>query len=375
MIHLHPIIHRDVLCIAFRGKLAGAAFTFINQLQDRKYSATHGCYYVPHSAQRLQEVIDTLGTIGDVDSSEWLVESFLPRDPAMMKPWVVMPAVYRETLIKMRYSEATIINYAAQFTLFLGFICPKTAEEISDDDIHRYLVYLAATRNVSIATQNQAINSIKFYLEQVRNGERKVYYVDRPRKEFKLPTVLSAEETQRLFGQIQNIKHRCIVLLLYSAGLRMSELLALRWQDLDADRGIIYVRNAKGKKDRVTLLSRVAYTYLMQYRELHQPEQWVFEGPDQHPYSARSVNNIIKRAAARAGVSKQVSAHTLRHSFATHMLEGGTDLRYIQTLLGHENSKTTERYTHVTKKGFENLISPLDAMASRVILQIDNKGI
>jgi integrase/recombinase XerD len=375
MIQLKPLMHRDELCIAVIGKLAGQAYFLIKTFPGRMYSATHSCYYILYTASRLRELIGQLKEVTQLDISGWSDDTFLPRDPSLFKPFVTIPPAYRETLVKLRYSEATVENYLGQFRLFLEFIYPQQAEAISDEDVHRYLVYLAEHRKVAIATQNQAINSIKFYLEHVCKKERKVYYIDRPQKDFKLPTVLSTEEVQKLFSQIKNVKHRCIVFLLYSAGLRMSELLALRWQDFDPDRGVIYVRNGKGKKDRVTLLSQVAHNYLLHYREKYKPQNLVFEGPNQQPYSARSVNNIIQRAASLAGIVKRVSAHTLRHSFATHMLESGTDLRYIQTLLGHENSKTTERYTHVTKKGFENLVSPLDAMAGKAILQINNKGL
>lgn len=375
MIQLKPLLHRDELCIAFVGRITGKSYFIIKNFQGRMYSATHSCYYVVYTADLFRKIIELLKDVTELDISEWSAETLLPRDHAVFRHWVIIPSIYRETLLKLRYSPATIENYLAQFKLFLEFIYPRQAETISEDDVHRYLIYLADHRKVSIATQNQAINSIKFYLERVCKGERKVYYVDRPRKDFKLPSVLSEAEVQRLFVQVKNIKHRCIVFLLYSGGLRISELLSLRWEDLDADRGVIYIRNAKGKKDRITLLSRVALTYLLQYRELYRPETQVFEGQAGQCYSARSVNNIITRAASLAGITKRVSAHTLRHSFATHMLEGGTDLRYIQTLLGHESSKTTERYTHITKKGFENLVSPLDTMAGKIILQLDNKGI
>ena len=164
------------------------------------------------------------------------------------------------------------------------------------------------------------------------------------------------------------------MLLIYSAGLRMSELLGLTWNDLDTSRNVINIRNAKGKKDRITLLSPVAYAYLVQYRNNYKSSFWVFEGALGKPYSARSVNNIIKRAGRKANITKTISAHTLRHSFATHLLESGTDLRYIQTLLGHESSRTTERYAHVTKRGFDRLKSPLDSLFGGDNLE-DNKKI
>jgi site-specific recombinase XerD len=209
--------------------------------------------------------------------------------------------------------------------------------------------YLVNEKKASPSTQNQAINAIKFYLEQVMEGERRVYYTERPRKEWKLPTVLSNDEVRALFYHTDNVKHRAIMFLFYSAGLRMSELLHLKWIDLDPGRKSIYVRYGNGKKDRRTILSPLAYDYLMHYKEIYDTSDWIFEGARGGCYTARSVNNMIKRNARRAGLDKKISAHTLRHSFATHMLEGGADLRYIQALLGHESSKTTERYTQVVQ--------------------------
>lgn len=373
MIYIKPIWHGDTLCISFQGWLEGEAFKLVNTFRGRRYSATHRRYYIPYSADTLQKITEALKSVTDVDTSEWSAVTNLPATKRV-KPWVEIPSLYRETLVKKRYSPATIDNYLAQFRFFLSFIYPTSAENITDEQIHKYLIYLVENRKVSVSTQNQAINSIKFYLEQVKQGERKVYYIDRPFKDWKLPTVLSEDEMQRLLFHTHNVKHRCLLFLLYSAGLRMSELLSLKWEDIDEDRKVIYVRGAKGKKDRITLLSQVAYNYIQHYRDLYKPETWVFEGPDKQPYSARSVNNVVKAATARAGIKKRVSAHTLRHSFATHLLENGTDLRYIQTLLGHESSRTTERYAHVTRKGFERLVSPLDTMASRIILE-ENKGI
>ena len=147
----------------------------------------------------------------------------------------------------------------------------------------------------------------------------------------------------------------------------MSELLKLRPTDLDRDRRLIYVRGAKGKKDRVTLLSAVAINFIHDYIGHIKPKVWLFEDPDGGRYSSTSVNKIIKRSAEKAGIQKRVSAHTLRHSFATHLLEQGTDLRYIQALLGHESSKTTERYAQVTRKGFGNLVSPLDRIEADLV--------
>ena len=292
--------------------------------------------------------------------------------PQGLRDRVDLPQSYRDQLIKCRYSAATCQNYEAQFKAFLSYISPKTAEDFCEEDINGYLLYLVRERKVSHSTQNQAINSIKFYLEQVKKGERKEYYIDRPLKEQKLPTVLSEEEIAALFSRTYYIKHKCMLMLLYAAGLRRSELLKLKPGDIDADRKIVHVRGGKGRKDRVTLFSVRAYECIQEYLELIKPKEWLFESPDGGQYSASSLNAIIKRSAERAGITKRVSAHTLRHSFATHLLEHGADLRYIQNLLGHESSKTTERYTQVTRKGFEGLVSPLDRIGKS---SAGNKGI
>lgn len=352
MIELETVIHRDKPCIAIKGKLSGKAYHTVNLFPGRAYSQTLQCFYIPGTPENLVSLQKLLEPLDEIVVKEDKTQNH--------QQIVVVPADYTDTLIRMRYSEATRDNYVIQFRKFLEHIHPRSIDEIDVDQIHAYLHFLVTTRKVSLSTQNVAINAIKFYLEHVKKGERKVYYTERPRKEMKLPTVLSEQEVKDLFAVTRNVKHKAILFLLYSAGLRMSELLSLTWTDIDTTRSVINVREGKGKKDRITLLSTVANAYLQRYRALYSPRHWVFEGSTGQPYSARSVNNIVKKSARLAKIVKNISAHTLRHSFATHLLESGTDLRYIQSLLGHESSLTTERYTHVTKRGFEKLKSPLD---------------
>lgn len=373
MLTLTPILHRDQLCIAIQGKLSADAFKSVSNFPDRKYSKTHRSYYVRYTKESLAKLHAALLEC-DIVKLEGFQDNYDVTNSGLVKNCVIIPPAYEEKLTRMRYSSATVANYVIQFRKFLEHIYPTPAEEITEKHIHDYLHYLIQTKHVSISTQNQAINSIKFYLEQVMEGERRVYYAERPRKEWKLPTVLSEPEIRALFFHTENVKHRAIMFLLYSAGLRMSELLRLKWTDIDVDRKMIYVRSAKGMKDRVTVLSDIANQYLQFYREQYDPKHWVFEGSPGVQYSPRSVNSIIKRNAFRAGIEKKVSAHTLRHSFATHLLEGGTDLRYIQALLGHESSRTTERYTHVTRRGFDKLRSPLDNLLPPGTLEL-NKDI
>jgi len=166
-------------------------------------------------------------------------------------------------------------------------------------------------------------------------GKRKFYFIDRPKKERKLPVVLSEEEVSRLLSSVDNLKHKCLLMLIYSAGLRISEALRMKRADIDTERMQVHIKGAKGKKDRISLLSEQMLSILKDYYQLYEPKKYVFEGMYGGKYSARSAQEIIKRACAQAGITKKVSLPTLRHTFATHLLEAGTDLRYIQVLLGH----------------------------------------
>ena len=368
-VELYPLVHKGTYNIAIRNCFGESASILTSICPNRKYSRTHRCWYVPYSS----DVLDLIHQKISLFRSVKILASFNVAKNLPTKR-IQLPAGYRECLVRMRYSDSTRITYETQMRHFLEFIHPTPIEEVTRELINEFMTFLVKERRVSISTQNTAINAIKFYLEKVNSGERTIYYTDRPRRNISLPTVLSQEETQRLLWAARNIKHRCIMFLLYSAGLRVSELLHMKWQDIDVDRMIIFIRSGKGRKDRISLLSALALDYVKHYIGLYQPKEWLFEGIKGGQYSSRSINRFIHRYCKAAGISKRVSAHTLRHSFATHLLERGTDLRYIQTLLGHESSRTTERYTHVTKRGFDKLISPLDYLNQELILDT-NKGI
>jgi len=209
---------------------------------------------------------------------------------------------------------------------------------------------------------NQMINSIKFYYEVVLQMPNRFYSIERPRKRETLPKVISLEEVQSIIKNTNNIKHRCIVSLLYSAGLRRSELLNLKLEDIDSKRMVITVKNGKGNKDRLTILSGTVLKDLRQYFLEWKPKIYLFEGKNNEKYSASSVLLIIKNAAKKAGIRKNITPHMLRHSFATHLLENGTDLRYIQVLLGHSSTRTTEIYTQVAINNIKTIKSPIELL-------------
>jgi len=238
----------------------------------------------------------------------------------------------------------------------------RQLNEIRDEEIRDYLLYLNTKRKVSDSYLNQAINSIKFYYEKVLRRPTKEYYLQRPRTSKKLPEVMSMEEVSSILRSVDNIKHRCILYLIYSGGLRLGEVTNLKVTDIDPGRMMIKIRQGKGKKDRYTLLSDKALELLRQYLQEYTPSDWLFQGKEGGKYSDRSVQEIFHKAVRKAGIKKLVTVHTLRHSFATHLLEQGTDIRYIQELLGHGNIKTTLIYSHITRKGISGIKSPLDSM-------------
>jgi len=271
-----------------------------------------------------------------------------------------VPDSYKEKLAVMRYSQSTVNTYCNCFKEFINYHNTKDLNKITQPEIMAYLRFLVEERCVSSSYQNQAINAIKFYYEKVLGGERRVYYVERPRPEKTIPVVLSEKEIKDVIQSIGNLKHKTMIMLTYSGGLRLGELLNLKIRDVDSDRMQLIIRDGKGNKDRVTLLSIKVLEQLRNYFRAYHPKEYLFEGAAGGRYSERSIQQVLKRAVQKVRINKHVTMHTLRHSFATHLLENGTDLRYIQHLLGHSNSKTTEIYTHITTKGFDQIKSPLD---------------
>jgi site-specific recombinase XerD len=267
---------------------------------------------------------------------------------------------YRDLLIQKRYSRNTQKVYMKYFSDFCREFGPKNIDHLSKEKINAYICELIRERNISASQQNQRINAIKFYYEKVLGREKEYYELYRPHKEHKLPKVLSKKEVKRILRSCVNIKHKTILMLIYSAGLRRSELINLKISDIDSERMVINIRGAKGKKDRISLLSENMLILLRNYYKAYRPKEYLFEGQTGGKYSPTSIANILKKAAIKAGIRKTVTPHMLRHSFATHLLEQGTDLRYIQELLGHSSSKTTEIYTHVSKKAIDQIKNPVD---------------
>lgn len=233
------------------------------------------------------------------------------------------------------------------------------------EEVRRYLVYLVEEKVVSRSSHSQAVSALRFLFQNVLRRPQAIRDIPRPKRHKCLPNVLSRQEVDSLLKAVRHPSSRALVMLLYSGGLRVSEVVRLRLEDLDGDRGLLRIRSGKGRKDRYTLLSRRALEAVERHLLFQDRPSgpWLFPGERQGRHlGTRSVQKMVSRAGVRAGIRKRVTPHTLRHSFATHLLEGGTDLRYIQELLGHASSRTTEIYTHVSNRDLSRIRNPLDEL-------------
>jgi site-specific recombinase XerD len=259
-----------------------------------------------------------------------------------------------------RYSPRTRKTYLHHIRAFLRFAAPVAEPEA--EHARAYLLHRARETEISDAFYAQAVASIKFLFGRVLGRPDAIELLPRPRTARRLPVVLGQRETRRLIAATDNPKHRAILMLLYSAGLRVGELVRLRPEDIEVERRRIRVHAGKGRKDRYTLLSDRALNALREYVTEYRPTRWLFPGQRQsRPLTVRSVQRIVENARSKAGIAAHASPHTLRHSFATHLLEAGTDLRYIQELLGHASARTTQIYTHVSPREMLRIRSPLDS--------------
>ena len=266
-----------------------------------------------------------------------------------------------EELGSRKYSLRTQRSYVYYNRLICQLI-QKPPEEIHGEDITRFLAIVERNKGYSASSINLAISAIKFFhktvLKDTTIGEQY-----RPNQDKRLPMVLARTEIHKILGMEKNLKHRLLLTLVYSSGLRVSEVVALKREHIDLSRRVIYVRLGKGRKDRCTILSEKAARLISEYYTLYDIQTWLFPGqPPVHPLAIRSAQKIFDKAVQHAKIQKEVSIHSLRHTFATHLLENGTDIRYIQALLGHSSLRTTERYTHIAQRNILNIQSPLDTI-------------
>jgi len=358
---------KNVICIrfAYNSELIDA----VKKINGVVWSRTMGFWYILEEQFRIIDLKKAVRQSATINVEGLHYQNMASRESTnksvclpvkSRKKENILPGGYLETLEQKKYSLNTIKTYTSYFCDFQRYFANKDPDRISKEEINSYILHLIREKDISTSQQNQRINAIKFYYEKVLGSEREYYEIKRPRKETKLPTVLSKEEVTLLFDVTDNLKHKCILMTIYSGGLRRNELINLRTEDIDSKRNLIKIRSSKGNKDRYTLLSEKLLILLREYYRRYRPVEWLFEGQDGGRYGATSIEKIFRKAAKKAGIRKYVTPHSLRHSFATHLLEQGISLRYIQEILGHSSSKTTEIYTHVATNEIGKIQNPLD---------------
>ena len=271
--------------------------------------------------------------------------------------------VLREELKLRNYSYKTFKAYRSQLQDFVRYFAPRHPRDLCNDDIRKYLLHLIHDREFTAGSIGQVISAIRFLYVELYKRPIVLDGIPRPLREHKLPVVLSLEEVKHLFETLGNEKHRIMLMLVYSAGLRVGEVVRLKPEDIDGDRMMIHICKGKGKRDRYTVLSDVVLEGLRDYWKAYHPTKWLFEGQEKgKPYSIRSAERVFEKAAEKAAIQKKVSIHSLRHAFATHLLEQGTDIKFIQELLGHSRVRTTEIYLHVSKRNIGQIHSPIESI-------------
>jgi integrase/recombinase XerD len=396
---LKPLSHRGKECIGIYFEKNGVLQQAIQKGARAKWSKTHACWYITCTGEnyiRLKSALENKAQLEIDELRKFLLEKkkndlVLPADypdnksvniptvkPAKTSSKISGSPVYphklnkennealqqfKQQLILKSYSSSTIRTYTNEFVQFLNTIKDKPAGEFTTERIKDYMQYCSEKLKLSENTLHSKINALKFYYEQVLGREKFFWEIPRPKKPLLLPKLLNEIEISKLFNALANKKHKAMLFTTYSAGLRVSEVVNLKIADIDSSRMQILIERAKGKKDRYVnlspLLLDILRKYLLEYEP--RPVKYLFESEQtKAAYPTRTVQQIFYNAKSKAGIKKEVGIHSLRHSFATHLLDKGTDIKYIKDLLGHFNIKTTERYLHVSKKQLINIVSPFD---------------
>lgn len=371
VVRLSPLQHAEKAVIQISFQYNKEIYNSLKYSRVAQWLPGPKCFALPTENTALHTLLTELQEVAQV----WLCQALTIRDMALQaRLWeqtyvkepgyIACPLPYVEKLYLLNYSMNTIRTYHSLLLRFLNAHREQGLEKVnafSEEEINRYHRSMVQGQQYSCSLINQSINAVKFYYQRVLGRHAmQLNNVERPEKPQRLPTVLSKQEVAGILAATDNLKHRCMLQLLYAGGLRIGEVINLRLTDVQSSRNLLLIRGGKGKKDRTTLLSQKLLGSLRAYYKVYRPEVWLFEGQTGGQYTADSLRNVFRACREKAGVKTKASPHTLRHSFATHLLEQGTDLRYIQALLGHRSSKTTEIYTHITSYALDKIVSPLD---------------
>jgi integrase/recombinase XerD len=371
-IKLEPGYHRDNDVIFIRFPRDEKLIGIVKGIEGSRWSKTNNAWYVAKANFNLTRVYSSFkGYWVDYSAiqpakpvkSEAVQGKTITRVSAPIRENQVLIDEYKKWLTHKRYSENTINRYTEMISIFAGHMSATNLAHITNRDVVEFVRGKLIAQGYSYTYQNQLVSALKLFFREIVNAPIDIEKLERPRREHKLPNVLSKDEIRAILQSPKNIKHKTMLSLIYACGLRRRELLWLRPTDVDSNRGFLTIRNSKGRKDRMVPISERTIGMLKGYYKLYQPKVWLFEGQEAgERYSEASLSKVLKVALEAVGINKPASLHWLRHSYATHLLEAGTDLRYIQELLGHKSSRTTEIYTHVSQSSLQKVKSPFDDM-------------
>ncbi|HOP05359.1 MAG TPA: tyrosine-type recombinase/integrase, partial [Tenuifilaceae bacterium] len=380
-VKLEKGFHRDSKVIFLSFPKEQKIIDAVKTLHGRKWSQTNKKWYITSDDFNLDEVFSALRNLAWIDVEELRGKGKGSKEEAPLPPRTtseptrqkVKPKIdltpenkilledFRGWLEHKRYSTRTVKIYTEMVKVFATLMSASDLSSLNNDDIVNFIHTHIIGTGYSSTYQNQMVSALKIFYREVCDAPIEVEAIERPRREHKLPNVLSKDEVKRILDAHANVKHRTMLSLIYACGLRRGELLRLRFGDIDRNRNLLIVRQSKGKKDRVVPISDRIMAMLEDYVRAYKPKFYLFEGQKEGmPYDEQSLQSVLKQAVAKCRIRKPVTLHWLRHSYATHLLEAGTDLRYIQELLGHRSSKTTEIYTHVSTSSLKMIKSPFD---------------
>ena len=365
-IKLFAFHYRDDLQIGITYKFDFELNEFIKNMEGMRWSRTYSCFYLPYSAnnkKRIYTVLKKIGCIIDYSALKDLktetVETPEGEHSNLNPKQLEILEEFQNYLNGQRFSKSTLKTYTTFVQRFIGFQRDKL-NNITNRSIEIFIEQEIAGKNYAISTHRQCVSALKHFAALHRFPELEAEQISSPKKSKFLPVVLSKEEVIDLLRATQNLKHRAIFALLYSSGLRVGEAVNLKQKDIDIDRRQIAIRAAKGRKDRIVIMAESLIPLLLNYLGTYRPKTYFVESPQGGSYQTSSIRAALNHACKLANIKKRVTPHTLRHSYATHMLENGIDLRHIQSLLGHSKPETTMIYTHVTQKELMKITSPLD---------------
>lgn len=384
-ITLFSFTHKNISCTEIRFPYNFSVKEYVKKWSTVRWTQTHRCFYILNNTNDTDDFIAfkkyiEAGGFRVVDATTVATNQTISSLPKLRSHLTEenekVYADFMKYLRGRRYSESTVMSYGKFVFNFLIFTGEKPLASITENDVRLFMEWSMSTYTYAVSTHRQMVSGLKHFAHFYPVSAINVEAIYMPKKDKKLPTILSIQEILKLMQVTKNLKHRTIIAMLYGSGLRIGELITLTLSDFDFRRNELHIRNAKGRKDRYVTIAKSLYPLLKNYHATYKPTLYFIENPMGGMYSATSIRSFLKKSCKAAGIKKRVTPHSLRHSYATHLLEQGTDLRYIQELLGHSRPETTMVYTQVTQKSLREIKSPLDTSINQLYLRDnDDKNI